>query len=174
MNARIIAFIACRLFAVYLFVMYVLNFTLMAVFAFVTGQSEAGLTYGGVFFAPVFSAMIAAVLWFGAGWISNRVAGSLPEAGSEGISLVQWRAMVVAAIGVLFVMKGADLCNEALKILVPQAPSPESTFLPLLAISSVVYALVGIALIAGPRLIIEGFKGVQSWLTKPAFTREDQ
>ena len=174
MNARVIAFIACRLFAVYLFVMYVLNFTLMAVFAFVTGQAESELTYGGAFFAPVFSAMIAAVLWFGAGWISNRAAGSLPEADIEGISLAQWRAMVVAAIGVLLVMKGADLCSEAIKLWVRQAPSPESALLSLLAVSGVVYALAGIALIAGPRLMIEGFKGLRSWLTKPVFTGDDQ
>jgi hypothetical protein len=53
-------------------------------------------------------------------------------------------------------------------------PSPEDAFLPLIAGSGLVYAIVGIALIAGPRVIINGFKALQSWLTKPAFTEEGQ
>ncbi len=177
MNARITAFIAIRLFAVYLFVMYVLNFTLVAIAAFVAGEAYPdiqGLAYAGLSFAPIFSALIAAVLWFGAGWISSRVADSLPEGGIEEMSFAQWKAIIISAIGVLFVLKGTDLLSQTLKFFTHQASSRENAFLPLVAGSGLVYVLVGIALITGPRTIIDSFKALQSWLTKPAFPGEDQ
>jgi hypothetical protein len=177
MNARIVAFIASRLFAVYLFVMYVLNFTLVAVGAFVAGQAYPdiqGLAYAGLSFAPIFSALIAGVLWFGAGWISSRVADSLPEGGVEELSFAQWKVIIIAAIGVLFVLKGTDLLSQTLKLFTHQVSSRENAFLPLVAGSGLVYALIGIALIVGPRAIIDSFKALQSWLTKPAFPGEDQ
>ncbi|MGA9658469.1 MAG: hypothetical protein WBQ60_05170 [Asticcacaulis sp.] len=178
MNARNMAFVACRLFAVYLFVIYVLNFTLQAVGVFAMRNSYPELNdvaYLGLIFAPIFSALIAAVLWFGAGWISSGVSRALPEEGNaKGIDLVQWKALIIAAIGVLFILKGTDSINQVLKLLIVQAPSPEDRFLPFLAGSSMIYILMGIALIAGLGTIAGGFKALQSWLTKPAFTGEDQ
>jgi hypothetical protein len=177
MNARIVAFVASRLFAVYLFVMYVLNLTLIAVGAFVAGQAYPdvqGLAYAGLSFAPIFSALIAAVLWFGADWIASRVVKSLPEGNLETISVDHWKAMSIAAIGVLFALKGTDLFNQALKVFAHSSPSSEDAFLPLVIGSGLIYVLVGIALIAGPRVIIDSFKALQSWLTKPAFTEEDK
>lgn len=177
MNARIVAFVASRLFAIYLFVTYVLNFTLSAVIAFLADQASSdlqGLAYRGLSFATIFSALIAAVLWFGAGWISNRVVKSLPDGSLEAISIDQWKAIIIAAIGALFVLKGTDLFSQALKSIGHQAPSPGDEFLPLVIGSGLVYLFVGIALIAGPRAIIGGFRAFQSWWTKPAFTEEDR
>jgi len=177
MNARIAAFVACRLFAVYLFVMYVLNFTLLAVGAFVASQAYPDLmsvTYSGLTFAPIFSALIAAVLWFGAGWISSRVSQVLPEEGAGRMDFVQWKALIIAAIGVLFVLKGTELFSQAIKLLTHQESPQENSFLPFVVGSGGVYILVGIALIAGLRTIAGGFKALQSWLTKPAFGGEDQ
>jgi hypothetical protein len=177
MNARIVAFVASRLFAVYLFVMYVLNFTLQGVAFFVSRQTEPdlqGWTYFGISFTPIFSALIAAVLWFGAGWISSRVARSLPEPTAEKMGVDQWKALVVAAIGALFVLQGAGVLNQALKMLSGPDMLRNDKLLPFIAGSGVIYILAGIALIAWSHSIVSRVKALWSWFGKPAFHEEDQ
>lgn len=177
MNAHIVAFVASRLFAVYLFVMYVLNFTLQGVAFFVSRQTEPdlqGWTYFGMSFAPVFSALIAAVLWFGADWISSRVVSSLPEGNLETISIDHWKALVVAAIGALFTLQGAGVLNHALKMLSGPAMLRNDKLLPFIAGSGVIYILAGIALIAWSHSIVSRVKALWSWFGKPAFHEEDQ
>lgn len=171
MNARTVAFIASRLLALYLFVMYVLNFTAQGVAIFVSRQIEPdqrSWAYFGMSFTPIVSALLAAVLWFGAGWISSRVVKSLPQANAEAVDIDQWKTLVVAAIGALFVLRGAGVFSQSLRMLLR-----DNTLSPFIIGSSVCYVLAGIALIAWSRSVISGVKAVWSWFAKPAFTGEE-
>jgi hypothetical protein len=177
MNARIVAFIASRLFAIYLLLVYVLNYALVLIVSLISAQAEIGkntLAYAGsLTFAAIFSGLIAAAFWFGAGWIADRIVSASPAVDDEGLNIDQWKRLVVAAIGALFILTAAKFFSQTLNLLVRHDPDFGSLSLFTL-ISGGLYAVAGISLIAWSRSIAGGLKALITWFAKPAFGENDR
>ena len=177
MNARIVAFIASRLFAVYLMLVYVLNYALVLIVSLIADQTEVGkntMAYAGsLTFAAIFSALIAAAFWFGAGWIAGRMVSASPEIDGEGLNIDQWKGLVVAGIGALFILTAAKFFSQTLNLMARHDPD-FSSILPFTLISGVLYAVAGVSLIAWSRSIVGGLKALITWFAKPAFGESDR
>jgi len=163
MNARITAFVASRLFAIHVLISYVLNYALLLIGSFIDHDI---LTHAGsLIFGAAFSAILALVLWFGAGWVANRIVTHLPNGDGDGLNIDQWKALVVAAIGALFILVGVNILSRAFD---------EGSILNYAVVSGGFYTITGFTLIAWSGFIVGGLKALLSWFARPAFDRDDQ
>jgi hypothetical protein len=111
MNARVAAFVSSRLFAIHVLISYVLNHALLLIGSLI---DHTILTYAGsLVFGAVFSTILMLALWFGAGWIADRVIAHLPDDNGDGLNIDQWNALIVAAIGPLFILTGINILRRA-------------------------------------------------------------
>ena len=178
MNARIVAFVASRLFAIYLMLVYVLNYTLLLLVSLIAAQTEIGkntMAYASsLTFAAIFSALIATAFWFGAGWIANKLASTSPDIeDGEGLNIEQWKGLVVAAIGALFILTASKFFSQTLNLIFRHDQDFEG-LVPFTLISGGLYAIAGVSLLAWSRSIAGGLKALLSWFAKPAFGEDDR
>lgn len=176
MNARIITFIISRLFALYLLIMYVLNFAVQFATAVVlrhTIGAESMWEYvGSTGLATSLYAFAAAILWFGASWLSRSIAKPFPEKFAGDMSFGHWQALVIVAVGWYAILMALGVFGDIFKIAGPYQ-SDSDTLTPLWK-ESALYMAVGILLIVLPRKIVSGLNALRAWGNKPFIAREDQ
>jgi hypothetical protein len=173
LNARIIAFVMCRLFAVYLVVAHGINAVLQFLIVMLAPHQEgleapvwhyavlAGVT-------TVLHMLLAAVLWNGASWISRTVSAPMPEKVEDKPAGDGWQAVVVFAVGWLTVLSGVAYLVNGARALMEQGGLFQYLML------AVIFLGIGGALIMFPGAIVSGLERFRAWGGKPLIEAEDQ
>ncbi|MEO3428330.1 hypothetical protein AAFN88_05695 [Pelagibius sp. CAU 1746] len=168
-SARDIAFIGCRLLALYFLYLAVLSipqglFSLSSAFGVGRPQGwqliyEASLWL--VLAMPILNLAMVLLLWFGAGWLSKEVAAGAPEAVSD------WSPRSLLSVGV--VLLGLILISFALPqivlylLYIADGALEAQTFQVHYLVSEIVQACVGIGLILGSQRITDFIARARRW-----------
>ncbi len=174
MNARIIAFVGCRLLALYL----LLNYALVALVKLI--QTIAPVAGGGSSLDFAINALIFVIflgaglgIWLRAGWISDRLVGSRPEIGKPYPGVEGWQALGVALVGGLFLMAGVKYIGAWLAMITKDSLTAAQVQPQIIMVCSGFNLAIGILLLTYARNIVEGLKALRSWGNKP-FVSEDE
>jgi len=168
-SARDIAFILCRLLALYFVYVAVLSIP-QGLFA-LSSAFGAGRPQGVELFyqpslwlvlaSPILSLAMVVLLWFGAGWLSRGVAKGAPEDKSV------WSPEALLSVGV--VLLGLVLLSFALPravfylLFLANVAGGDNSFQLASLVSAVVSGLVGIGLILGSLGIADFLARLRRW-----------
>lgn len=178
MNARAIAFVVSRLVAVLLIVTDIGDRVLQFAVVLLTGQaslSDFEPVLIGNAAAIIANGAMAAGLWFGADWLSSRLAGQTENMDVGNADARSWQIFSICLLGcasvfVSFVTLGqaifAYLSNEVAFKLASEVAPPIVTGLMLL--------IVGAGLISFAKAIVDGLVRLRAWGAKPFVEGEDQ
>lgn len=176
MNARIIAFVACRLFAVYLFIMYGANAVLqLLIIALAPHQdNEAPIWHYAITAGAAASLymVFAFGLWTGASLISRAISAPVPEKFEDKPAGSHWQAVVVSVIGWLSLLLALGYASHAIDTLT--RPDRSYIDLPHLVLPGLVYLVLGGSLTLFPASLVRGLEGLRAWGRKPLIEAEDQ
>ena len=182
MDARIVAYVAARLLALYLVVGNALTLAAVAIAGLFEPSEYRGLSVSAASISAVIYLVAGITLWTGSRWISDRVAGSLKAVDLKDCGPDRWKALSVAVAGGLSLMAALKIFVQPslwVRILMGQMtlwkpePSPldavmpqEPSLMPIL-FEVVVFAVFGIALIACQNTIVRAINSVVNWANKP-------
>jgi hypothetical protein len=170
MSAHIIAFVVCRLFAVYLLVRHGLNFIGLVV-ALAHGPRDETNNPGIFFAGPLIYAlymMVALFLWFRADWIADRVAKPIPEPLTEDMRFERWQALLITAVGFLALFPATQLFRQSWSLGHDKGYELTSGgFEPLSLAAALVYLVVAVLFICCARKIVSGMNAFRDWASKP-------
>ncbi len=173
MNARTIAFVACRLFAGYLLLTNVLGFLAQTVILTITGNLQSVTAFAVL---TVLYAVAAVILWVGAGWIADRLPGSFSETKDTQLNISHWALFCVSGVGALFIFAGTRSIGGLLKTRFSASYNQMdvSGFFPYLVIYALLLLVAGLFMLSSARVIVRKLSELQSWAAKPLISEDDQ
>ncbi|HVZ29458.1 MAG TPA: hypothetical protein VG839_03625 [Asticcacaulis sp.] len=176
MNARIVAFVACRLFAVYLLIMYGVSFVIQLVIASLAPRPEdsEGVIGQYILTAGVATALymlLAFGLWTGASWISRTVSAPVPEKFEDKPAGDRWQAVALSAVGWLTLMLAAGQSGRLISAFIQ---TDGSTGLSPNVVQCLVLLTLGGGFTLFSRSVVRGLERFRAWGRKPLIAAEDQ
>ncbi len=170
MDAKVVAYVAARLLALYLIAGNALGTAALAVMGAIDHPPDFGwVAIAAPAAATVVYLVAGAAIWMSSRWISNRVAGSLKTVELADSGPDRWKALSVALTGALSLV-------TALKILVNPSlwMNVVTGQIPLLPIVLQIglFLAVGIALVAFQNTIVRAINAVVAWANAPFIGRE--
>ena len=159
MNAGSVAFIACRLLALYVAFNYGLG-TLCALIVNLAATAWMAATTQAVILAIVLGT--GAIFWTRAADCANWLTRPLPpKSDSAGWTAADWQTMAVVWVGGLFALTGLHYLWLLLQIRIDHADEPEPALFMLLHV--LFYIAVGAALITAARPLVSALRRLRKW-----------
>lgn len=173
MNARIVAFVASRLFAVYLLVTYGLSMTVQAVGTFLLGQG-GGIAYAGasVIITSLY-VLAAAGLWTGASWIARHVSKPFPEKLEADMSYEHWQSFVFLAVGLFALFMTCQVFAQLLKAMAVDGFSYDESAASTIK-GGLIYLLFALVLLLLPQTLVRGLNALRAWGNKPIIEADEE
>lgn len=171
MDARIAAYVAARLLALYLLANNVLTAVVLIIRAVMLLQPGEAWTsalaelFGLAAYLAGFS-----VFWFGAGWISQRLAEPLKVGSSIAMDVDRWKALALAVSGAMAILWALKIITDvSLWKVVATGQVP----LPGLACEEFVLLIYGGAMIAFQNQIVKGINALCAWANTPFISPDE-
>ncbi len=173
MDARIVAFVAARLLALYLVLGNALGFAVMALIgAFAPSGDYGWMGIATSVLAAIAYAAAGAVVWVSSRWISDRVAGRLKSVELSDSGPDRWKALSIAIAGAISLVTGLRILVKAIPALLMNATAENGMFNTpdpwrQVAVQVGFFLVLGIALIAFQNTIVRGINAARDWAGKP-------
>jgi hypothetical protein len=168
MNAGSVAFIACRLLALYVIVNYGLG-TVCALIADLAATAWRGAAAQTVVLAIALGA--ALILWTRAANLANGLTRPLPPTvDSANWTAADWQTMAVVCVGGLFALTGLHYLWLLLQIRISHSDEPESALFALLHV--LFYIAIGVILVSAARPFVSALRQLRQWGVEPIYKDE--
>jgi hypothetical protein len=175
MSAQTIAFLACRLLAVFILVTQGIKFMIEAIAVQVfTPPADSRMWMASAILIPIYC-VVFSILWFGAGPVSQRIARNDSRDVDPKMTLDQWQALVVSALGcvcLLFAVRALGALAQAhvyntINMGGSHRVAPEMV---LIGIQSA----AGIIFLGLPHNIVSGLNALRAWIAHPLIKTDHQ
>ena len=168
MNAEIVAFIACRLLALYVAFNYGLG-TLCALIVNLAATAWMAATTQAVILAIVLGT--GAIFWTRAADCANWLTRPLPpKSDSAGWTAADWQTMAVVCDGGLFALTGLHYLGLLLQVWISHTDEPGSALFALVHV--LFYIAIGVILVSAARPLVSALRRLRQWGVEPIYKDE--
>ncbi len=174
MNARVVAFVACRLMAL----VVALNFLSMALVSFllalfsIGGASAARYIVVRGIAVAIFSGL-AAGCWIFAGPLSDQFK-STGHPATPALTAEDAKSLAIAFTGGLFLFGAIRAVDAAAAAFLRNSAEPGEGVYSSLALQAAIFFLVGVVLMAFAARIVRGINALRHWGNQPFFGRDGE